>query len=243
MALTKITATNLSANAVTANSIGYTPANKAGDIFTGQIMIENQAESGYANNLAESVTRAVVKMKPHNGDSTLTTFGSLANGVAGSASLGNGYIQRSNGPGTGTYHMYLNPFGGAVLTPSQPLFIGTHTNQYVTSFTSNSVIPVSTVYYNIGSCYNSSTYKFTCPVAGYYEVKMQDITQGNVASSIGFTVNGSLAFKAYTEDRDKHCFATWYCNVNDYIEFRVMEGPTTLFGSSGYAFYSVRLVG
>ena len=35
MALSKITADSLGANAVTANAIGFTPANKAGDTFSG----------------------------------------------------------------------------------------------------------------------------------------------------------------------------------------------------------------
>lgn len=45
MALTKITATNIGANAA-ANSIGYVPANKAGDTITGELVVAKQGDGG-----------------------------------------------------------------------------------------------------------------------------------------------------------------------------------------------------
>lgn len=64
------------------------------------------SETGYAASLADTVTKAAVLLRTHATDSTVTSFG----GISG----GDGYIQRSNGPGTGSYDLLLNPYGGNV---------------------------------------------------------------------------------------------------------------------------------
>jgi hypothetical protein len=67
----------------------------------------SSAVSGYTTSLADSVTNATLLLKTNSGDSTLTSFGGLSSGAAS--------IQRSNGPGTSSYDIALNPFGGAVM--------------------------------------------------------------------------------------------------------------------------------
>jgi hypothetical protein len=64
------------------------------------------SETGYTANLAETVTKAAVLFKTHSSDSTVTSFG----GISG----GNAYIQRTNGAGTTSYSICLNPFGGNI---------------------------------------------------------------------------------------------------------------------------------
>jgi hypothetical protein len=61
----------------------------------------------YATSLAETVSRSTLSLKTHSSDSAVTTSGGV--GVAGAA-----YIQRSNGPGTASYDLVLNPFGSSV---------------------------------------------------------------------------------------------------------------------------------
>ena len=62
--------------------------------------------TGYAGTLATSITSGSLLLKTHATDSTVTSFGAISGGA--------GYIQRSNGAGTTSYNVALNPFGGNV---------------------------------------------------------------------------------------------------------------------------------
>lgn len=132
---------------------------------------------------------------------------------------------------------------GRVTTPYQPMFIGRHNDLYSSTFTTGSIIPLTVVDVNIGSHWNPSTYRFTCPVTGIYECVGVDISQVNAAASLGVYKNGTLQYRRYTEDREKGVFGKLSCVTGDYLEFRIAEGSTTLFGNSGYAQYSIRLIG
>ena len=128
-----------------------------GNIITnGVTLIQNRTETGYASNLAETVSKATLKVKTHYSDSTLTTFGAISGGDA--------YIQRSNGPGTGSYNIRLNPYGGAVLMPKQPSFRAYLSTEWTTI---NATINSGwTTQYDRGNNFNQGT--FTAPVAGSY---------------------------------------------------------------------------
>jgi hypothetical protein len=91
---------NVSNTAVFTGNVGIGTTNPTAKLFVAS------SETGYAANLAETVTKSAVLFKTHNSDSTVTSFGGISNGIA--------YIQRSNGPGTGPYAICLNPFGGDV---------------------------------------------------------------------------------------------------------------------------------
>ncbi len=56
---------------------------------------------------------------------------------------------------------------GRVTTPYQPMFsayLGTN----MTGISAQNLILLNTTEFNVGSCFNTSTYRFTAPVAGYY---------------------------------------------------------------------------
>jgi len=58
---------------------------------------------------------------------------------------------------------------GYVTTPFQPAFlVGTTQNDF--TINSNAIFPFDVASINVGSNYNTSTYKFTAPVAGLYQV-------------------------------------------------------------------------
>lgn len=73
----------------------------SGQLFAGPIGAFN------ATTKAEMSTYNVLKLKPHDGNSTNMTFASVSGGDA----IG---IQVSNGPQTANWHIALNPFGGYV---------------------------------------------------------------------------------------------------------------------------------
>jgi len=68
--------------------------------------IINRDVANYATNAATSVSTATLQLKTHSGDSTLTNFGGISGGGT--------YIQRTNGSGSATYPIALNPYGGDV---------------------------------------------------------------------------------------------------------------------------------
>jgi hypothetical protein len=77
-------------------------------------------------------------------------------------------------------------FAGRVTMPYQPAFYA-----YIsTSGSVNGVIPFNSVQVNIGSYYNTSTYRFTAPVAGTYYFSV-GLNTNTTAGSFYFRKNGS----------------------------------------------------
>ena len=87
---------------------------------------------------------------------------------------------------------------GRVTTPYQPAFLahGNNANYFsVTALGNGSYIPFTNVQLNIGNCYNSSTKRFTAPVAGTYQFNVSAYTRTGTATEDIYTrwrVNGSV---------------------------------------------------
>ena len=88
----------------------------------------------------------------------------------------------------GTNVLTLNT-SGYPLTPLRPSFnVATPPSGNVVS-AGNYVIYTS-FYTNIGSCYNSSTGKFTAPVSGMYQFNANIYSNANTFGSCRFSING-----------------------------------------------------
>ena len=68
---------------------------------------------------------------------------------------------------------------GRVSTPVKPFaFVGfPGTDSYVALQTANTIVTFSHAFVNDGNHYDTSTYKFTCPVAGLYRVEVSTLSQ------------------------------------------------------------------
>ena len=136
---------------------------------------------------------------------------------------------------------------GRVTTPSQPAFeaYGNNSNYIsVSTVGAGYYIPFSNAVTNIGNHYNSSTYKFTAPVAGMYHFQSTVYTRTGTAtediytrwrvnnsSNIGYAyfynVTGSSIHNTLTDS------INIYLNANDYI-------GVTINGAGGAEFYTGR---
>ena len=133
---------------------------------------------------------------------------------------------------------------GRVTTPYQPAFLahGNNSNYIpISTVGAGSYLPFPNAVTNIGGHYNSSTYKFTAPVAGMYHFYSAIYTrtgplsediytrwQVNNSSNKGYAyfynVTGSELHNTLTDSIDI------YLNANDYI-------GVTIYGSGGADFY------
>ena len=193
---------NKLAAGVAVSNIGYTPVNKAGDAMTGRLDIHNSTETGYAANISESVSKSTLSLRPHTTDSPRTSMGSLASGVAGNASNGSAYIQRGNT--SSTWDLYLQPFGGLVLMPNQPMLSCMVAGTNGTALAGYFALGQTSPDLNVGSCFNTTTRLFTCPVAGNYRVSVSATNGDGNSHYMAAVKNGtvqtawSLFYPTYT---------------------------------------------
>lgn len=149
-----ITAAKLTSTAVT-DKLGYTPVNKAGDTINGALVVAGTIQSTGNSDLPAQT-----------GGNAIHTAG-YGSPVSGKLLIGDGTgWQYSLAKRTGSVTTDLVTFtdSGTVKLPYQPSF-----NAYSPAVTAsqNNVIWGATRH-NIGNCYNTSTGKFTAPVAGRY---------------------------------------------------------------------------
>jgi hypothetical protein len=80
---------------------------------------------------------------------------------------------------------------GRVTMPSQPSFRASSTNNAFT-LAANTTFPMNTTEHNIGNCFNTSTYKFTAPIAGTYFFHFYTIYQSSATNGhLSFAISGS----------------------------------------------------
>jgi hypothetical protein len=134
-------------------------------------------------------------------------------------------IQHSNG----TAALNIDS-SGRITYPNRPLFSGTHTLAIdVTSAILTSSNCFDQIDYNIGSCFNASTGRFTATTAGYYDcsVHIGDGSAGSNQTNVrirknGVSNTGPLA-ELYNQAGDGSTNSMVRCiiflAVGDYIDF------------------------
>ena len=123
--------------------------------------------------------------------------------------------------------------GGEVRLPFQPYaMVDFGGGDYVSK--TAGTMPFDSVAAQTGSNYNTSTYRFTCPVAGVYMVEMATIASSATDTyELQACVNGSSVARHHTTARNIWASTTIKCNASDYLtvvlsgNVSIYEGTTT----------------
>jgi len=140
---------------------------------------------------------------------------------------------------------------GRVRTPYQPCFSASNTNTAAyESITISAGFPFNTTRINVGSHFNTSTYRFTAPVAGLYEFSYSLFYEAGLGANNHDTaiyVNGAdlqggpgasdqIASRAGTSRMTTSHTAIISLSANDFVEVRAREstsagiyGPHSMF--------------
>jgi hypothetical protein len=123
---------------------------------------------------------------------------------------------------------------GRITKPAQPfarVYLRTVTTYTVSS---GQIIPFNTAEENIGNCFNTSTGRFTCPVAGAY-LCMSGIElivpNTDWTFNYGVAKNASLIAGVYEGTPAKNywvgrTYAMITCAAGDYLDFRILTNTT-----------------
>ena len=135
---------------------------------------------------------------------------------------------------------------GYVTKPNQPMFAAHGSGDAIAAATP---LPFDSIVYNIGSHYNNSTHKFTCPVAGYYYVTCHVVPTGfsNSNQNVELYVQNTAGSRFFLDRKVKTtAYASnnfsvggsriLYAAANDTfcVEFNSISGSSTLEGSSHF---------
>jgi hypothetical protein len=138
-------------------------------------------------------------------------------------------------PGVGGGALTINS-SGYITLPSQPSFLAV-SNASQQDYTSGQVIVFNLTRHNTSSGYNTSTGKFTAPVAGRYLFSVNFYTYVNYSVAITLTINGSqytpgdlvpLIYKPSDTVTVNLGFSIILeLAASDYVEVRTRSGYTT----------------
>ncbi len=135
---------------------------------------------------------------------------------------------------------------GRVTLPYQPTFCA-YAN--TTSGYSDSPLKYDVTLLNVGSHYNTSTYRFTAPISGNYFFSFSIWTGSSSTTRCAFYKNGSPVGNstypigtrnhAGAQDNDSSSIII-PLSINDYVDIRCYEGAVAIFGTN---YFLGRLIG
>lgn len=146
-------------------------------------------------------------------------------------------LQHTNG----TVAMNIDS-SGRVLKPTQPAFAARGAEANAT-LTNGGDLPFNNAFLNVGGHFNTTTYRFTCPVTGVYVFGVNLFANGGVGR-MSLKVNGTAYqnWQSQWEGAAGQWSAStiWKLNANDYVtvgDWQSISGATPYMGHSHFTGY------
>ena len=156
--------------------------------------------------------------------------------------IGVNEIQHTNGTIAATINS-----DGVVTNPQKP-YVSVEmggTGSYI-SHSADDAVKFSAVESGDSSLFNTTTYKFTCPVDGLYVVNFQLLIQVAGTISMHFMQNSTIVARSWqSTTRDARGSYTYLCSANDELYLRT-ETANSFFDGTGddrYSFATFTLIG
>ena len=130
---------------------------------------------------------------------------------------------------------------GRVTMPYQPAFRAYGSASYDVR---TAPVNFNSVIFNIGGHYNTSTYRFTAPVAGTYWFGVYGIAQSTSGQGgLNIRVNGTAHLRSYhlPNERTRGVTGIFYLNANDYVDIGLEDLDT--YYLANYAYFAGYLIG
>jgi hypothetical protein len=203
------------------------------------------------NRVGIGTTSVAYKMAIFENGSNFLQFSSTGDAVAGhligrSASK-NLRVQNSENADTEFYTNNIERMkidsSGRVTMPYQPFaLVDFGGGGYVST---SGILPFDNIAQNQGNHYNTSTYKFTCPVSGVYRVSGKIITQNNNdLGHFNLFLNDVQTMRSYTVYRGWGGDFTIYCAANDTLHLTIDAAQVYYNnGSNRYSWATYYLLG
>jgi len=170
----------------------------------------------------------------------LNIEGTGSGGVNIGASNGSGDIRFATG---GTTERMRIDSSGRVTTPFQPAFRAILGSSQTATFTGAYDLVLGNAVLNVGSCYNTSTGRFTAPVSGVYSLQTGIVATNSYGPNFlvsELKINGSVSYTWFTSsvyasgvESGLSAATTVYLNVNDYVQAIIYAQSSLTIGSAG----------
>jgi hypothetical protein len=126
---------------------------------------------------------------------------------------------------------------GRVTQPFQPSF---HVRVNNAAYISTSPVPFSNAVFNVGSNFNTSTYRFTAPVAGKYNFLLQMYLRVNTNQYVTFYLRVNDTRRLYSEfnQPSQQMYtgltlpAIFDLSVGDFVDVEVVTNGSTYYGGN-----------
>lgn len=168
--------------------------------------------------------------------------------TASTTALDADFVVNVSKTGTLTERMRIDS-SGRVTTPSQPAFLASNSTLAYTGTTSSSPFAFNNTTINVGSGFNTSTYRFTAPIAGRYLLYFSlffDTGIGTTNCDVLFCVNGAqlsggtAALLCSRPNQDRITLGNTLVldlNASDYVDVRGRDATGTgnaIYGPHSY---------
>lgn len=150
-------------------------------------------------------------------------------------------IRNDGGPLNLGNSSYTTTIYGRTLNPQQPSFYarGAETSG---TLANGGDIPFNNAEVNIGGHYNTSTYRFTAPVAGMYQINTTLFNVGGTGR-VSIKVNNASKYNSQNNwDTAWSWAGTIYLNANDYVtvgDWQSLGGASIYYGHSSFSGFLV----